>query len=84
MLLNAIGDLPYEIVHRSKQGFTFPFSDWIKSGKIKDSINDSLTSSKMTDYFNSKALLNLRDEFQKNKIHWSRFWALCLISLTTL
>ncbi len=42
ILVDGIGDLPDEIVHRPKQGFTFPFADWMKNGKIKDSINDSL------------------------------------------
>ncbi len=80
MLVDAVSDLPAEIVHRQKQGFTFPFADWIRKGKIKDSINDSLNSSKMKNYFNAQSLLNLRDDFQENKIHWSRVWALSTIS----
>jgi len=80
MLVDAVCDLPNEIVHRPKQGFTFPFADWIRSGKIRTSINDSLMSSKMEDYFNTKALLNLSHDFQKNKIHWSRVWTLYVVS----
>jgi asparagine synthase (glutamine-hydrolysing) len=57
MLVDAVGDLPAEIVHRQKQGFTFPFADWIRKGKIKDSINDSLNSSKMKNYFNSPIII---------------------------
>ena len=41
MLVDAVGDLPNEVVRRPKQGFTFPFADWMKHGKIKESINDS-------------------------------------------
>ncbi|MBE7477843.1 MAG: asparagine synthase (glutamine-hydrolyzing) [Ignavibacteriales bacterium] len=80
MLVDAVSDLPAEIVHRPKQGFTFPFADWIKKGKMKDSINDSLNSSKMKNYFNPQSLLNLNNEFQKNKIHWSRVWAMYVLS----
>jgi asparagine synthase (glutamine-hydrolysing) len=80
MLVNAVGDLPDEIVHRPKQGFTFPFADWMKHGKIKYAINDSLVSSKMKNYFNSQALLNLQKAFEQNKIHWSRVWAMYIIS----
>lgn len=80
LLADAVGDLPDEIVHRPKQGFTFPFSDWMKRGKMKAAINDVLTSSEMKDYFNPQALLNLRGNFHKNKIHWSRVWALFIAS----
>lgn len=80
MLVDAVADLPDEIVHRPKQGFTFPFADWMKTGKIKEEINSALTDSKMKNYFNPQALLNLNDEFQKNKIHWSRVWALFVMS----
>ncbi len=82
LLVNATNDLPDEIVHGQKQGFTFPFADWIKHGKIKDSINDSLSSSKMTDYFNKNALVNLQKDFEQNNsgIHWSRVWALFIAS----
>lgn len=80
MLVDAVTDLPDEIVHRSKQGFTFPFADWMKTGKIKEEINSALTDSKMKNDFNPRALLNLNDEFQKNKIHWSRVWALFVMS----
>ena len=80
MLVDAVGDLPDEIVHRPKQGFTFPFADWMKHGKIKEQIDDSLASSQMQNYFNTKALLNLRDDFQKYKIHWSRVWTFYTLS----
>lgn len=76
ILVDAVGDLPDEIVHRPKQGFTFPFADWMRNGKLKESINESLMSSKMTEYFNKNALVNLQKEFMLNKIHWSRIWAL--------
>ena len=36
MLVDAVGDLPLELVNRPKMGFTFPFEDWIKNGKMKD------------------------------------------------
>ena len=80
MLVEAVGDLPDEIVHRPKQGFTFPFADWMKHGKIKDSINDSLTSTKMKEYFNKNALVNLQKDFENDRVHWSRVWAMNVIS----
>jgi asparagine synthase (glutamine-hydrolysing) len=74
--VDAVGDLPNDIAHRQKQGFTFPFEDWMRNGKIKNSINDALTSSKMKDYFNSKALVNLQKDFENDRVHWSRVWAI--------
>jgi asparagine synthase (glutamine-hydrolysing) len=79
-LVDGVGDLPDEIVHRPKQGFTFPFADWIRGGQISDTISDSLASSKMKKYFNPQALLNLQKSFKQNKIHWSRVWALYIAS----
>jgi asparagine synthase (glutamine-hydrolysing) len=78
-LVDAVGDLPNEIAHRRKQGFTFPFEDWMRNGKMKEAINDSLMSNKMKDYFNGKALVNLQKDFENDRVHWSRVWAMNLI-----
>ena len=80
ILVDGTQDLPDEIVHRPKQGFTFPFADWIRSGEIKNLINDSVSSSKMKEYFNQSALLNLQKGFEENKIHWSRIWAIWVLN----
>jgi asparagine synthase (glutamine-hydrolysing) len=78
ILVDAVGDLPNEIVHRPKQGFTFPFADWMKHGKIKEAINDSLTSSTMM--FNKIEMNNLLNKFESGKLHWSRVWAMFVLS----
>jgi hypothetical protein len=78
MLVDAVGDLPNEIVHRPKQGFTFPFADWMKNGKIKDAINDSL--SKNTLGFNKKELSAMISKFESGNLHWSRVWAMFIAS----
>jgi asparagine synthase (glutamine-hydrolysing) len=78
MLVDAVGDLPNEIVHRPKQGFTFPFADWMKHGKIKETINDSLMSSNSP--FDKKELNKLINNFESGKLHWSRIWALYIAS----
>lgn len=79
MLVDAVGDLPDEIVHRPKQGFTFPFVDWMKHRKIKEAINDLLVSNKMQIYFNQQALVNLQKSFELGNTHWSRVWAMYVI-----
>lgn len=80
MLVDAVGDLPDEIVNRPKQGFTFPFADWMKHGKIKAEIRDSLSSNKMNNYLNHQSLLNLQKDFEQNKIHWSRVWTIKILA----
>jgi asparagine synthase (glutamine-hydrolysing) len=78
ILVDAVGDLPNEIVHRPKQGFTFPFADWIKSGKIKEAMNDSLNSSNTI--FSKSEINNFIKNFESGKLHWSRVWALFIAS----
>ena len=78
MLVDAVGDLPNEIVHRPKQGFTFPFADWMKHGKIKEAINDSLMSSNSP--FDKKELNKFINNFESGKLHWSRVWAMFIAS----
>jgi asparagine synthase (glutamine-hydrolysing) len=78
MLVEGVGDLPDEIVHRPKQGFTFPFADWMKHGQIKDAINESLMSSKTM--FDKNELNNLINKFKSGKLHWSRIWALYIVN----
>jgi len=53
--------LPPEIWYRKKQGFTFPFSQWIKG-------IHSLGPVSKTEKF-------VFDHYNEDKIHWSRYWA---------
>jgi len=67
LLTKAFADLlPDEITFRKKQGFTFPFSIWLK---------------KNIDYFtpileNIPVAQTLTNQFMQGKLHWSRLWAL--------
>lgn len=54
--------LPAEIWNRRKQGFTFPFSQWLKK-----------SSYLMPETNNENILFN---DFRENKIHWSKYWAI--------
>mgnify|MGYP002073858746 CR=1 FL=1 len=73
MLVDAVGDLPSEIVNRPKMGFTFPFEEWVKSGFLKKVIFENLGD--------VKSVLGLN--YQKlnfESLHWSRLWALFVLS----
>lgn len=76
MLVEAVGDLPDEIVHRPKMGFTFPFAHWMKNGKLKEIVKDKLLIAKMQPGFNGLDAERIFTDFENGKIHWSRVWAL--------
>ncbi|QQS35715.1 MAG: asparagine synthase (glutamine-hydrolyzing) [Ignavibacteriales bacterium] len=78
MLVEGTGDLPNELVFRPKMGFTFPFVDWIKSGKLGVMMKDSLLTGKLR-YFDKKGVENLFNRFESGRIHWSRLWAVNVI-----
>jgi asparagine synthetase B (glutamine-hydrolysing) len=80
MLVNAVGDLPEEISGRMKMGFTFPFDVWMRSGKLHDTIKDSLLHNKNFDMISRDGRIKLLDKFEQRKIHWSRVWALFVLS----
>lgn len=73
ILLDAVGDLPDELVNRPKMGFTFPFEDWIKNGNINKGMQDEL--------INLKSSLGIKySQVANNKSHWSRSWSLYVLA----
>ncbi len=76
ILVEAVGDLPDEIVHRHKMGFTFPFAHWMRNGKLKSVVKDKLLSENSLTVVNNGELEKLFVDFESGKVHWSRVWAL--------
>jgi asparagine synthase (glutamine-hydrolysing) len=66
LLVNAVGDIPNEIVYRKKMGFTLPIGNWLKEEEWEP-------KSKL---LNKDACKKLIFEFHRGKLHWSRRWAL--------
>jgi asparagine synthase (glutamine-hydrolysing) len=65
LMIQAFQDiLPREIVRRKKQGFSFPFANWMQ----KDL---SITS-------NSIVSKKLQRNLRKGSIHWSKYWSYIL------
>jgi asparagine synthase (glutamine-hydrolysing) len=60
------GLLPQEVVFRSKQGFTFPFAQWLKREKLRILIGEGRTKEH---YWRL---------FEKGQVHWSKPWALAV------
>lgn len=65
LLINSfINELPREIWDRPKQGFTFPFSEWLGD---RPAI--------------SKAAIYAKDQFQKGRYTWGRYWSVLLMEM---
>lgn len=70
LLTKAFSDLlPDEVVFRKKQGFTFPFSIWLRN-------NISHFKTLLPDTPVTKDLVS---GFLEGKVHWSRLWALMVL-----
>lgn len=70
LLIEAFEDiLPREIYDRPKQGFVFPFQEWMKSNPLVNKIKDSSNPVKR----------ELHQKFIKGQIHWTRIWSIALM-----
>lgn len=76
LLLDAVGDeLPREVWDRPKMGFTFPFEPWLREhgGELKAACLEAKT-------LRGAAVETVWREFQAGRSHWSRPWALYVLS----
>ena len=72
MLVDAVGDIPLELINRPKMGFTFPFEDWMRKGQLKDLMivpKASMENIKDLD----KSLDIDHSALNIEKLHWSRY-----------
>ena len=71
--------LPHEIVHRPKQGFFPPLTEWF-AGKLKDEARSALSALDGRGLFRKRALERLLGEHYGNKRgHSGRLWALFVL-----
>jgi asparagine synthase (glutamine-hydrolysing) len=71
LLIEAFKDiLPGEIWDRPKQGFTFPFKEWMQKSPYVNKL----------DNLNNKEFSKIKDKFENDKIHWSRLWSLVIVN----
>lgn len=69
LLVDAVGNLPRDITHRVKKGFTPPFELWLQGQDYE------LESNFLDCGYFSKAF----HAFRSGKMHWSRIWALIVL-----
>jgi len=71
LLIEAFKDtLPEEIWNRPKQGFTFPFKQWMKKSPYVKRLENS----------NNTEFLKIKNKFEKDDIHWGRLWSLVIVN----
>ncbi|MGY4706905.1 asparagine synthase (glutamine-hydrolyzing) [Candidatus Bipolaricaulota sp. J31] len=83
LMMEAVGELlPEEIRYRrDKMGFSFPFEEWL-TGPLDVLIKEAIDSPFHTldAFLNPKAMQEIYRKFQKGHEHWSRIWALVVLS----
>jgi asparagine synthase (glutamine-hydrolysing) len=66
--------LPKDIVFRKKQGFTFPFHQWMRSDHFE-----------MNEFMGYNSISKeVQQSFFEGKTHWSKYWALVLMNLYSI
>lgn len=73
--------VPLRVVEREKSGFAFPFADWLAdelSGVIDRALTDDHLRRASID---PDAADMIERGFRAGEIHWSRLWALVVLSL---
>lgn len=79
LLVEAIGDLPPEIVSRRKQGFTLPFSMWLRD-QLKEEVEavllDASGTGALGEILDRTAVHDIWKRFLSGKGVWVRPWAL--------
>jgi len=76
LLVRALGEaLPRSIWDRPKQGFTFPFAQWLRQHGEEFQV-----CTKDSQIFARRAVENVWHAFYAGRLHWSRPWALFVLS----
>jgi asparagine synthase (glutamine-hydrolysing) len=76
LLVDALGgDLPREVWDRPKMGFTLPFDPWLRRSAAELELCCLETKVLQRD-----AVRNLWRRFRAGRLHWSRAWALVVLS----
>jgi asparagine synthase (glutamine-hydrolysing) len=74
-------ELPKEIVHRRKQGFTFPFEHWLRNEMRHDVQRSfsSLSKGPIGSVVSDDAASQVWSGFQQGRTSWSRPWSLHIL-----
>jgi asparagine synthase (glutamine-hydrolysing) len=78
LLVEAVGDLPEQIVNRPKRGFELPFSRWMK-GALREQVAETLDVAGLQEVMDAGVIHSLWQAFMEDRISWSRVWSLYVL-----
>ncbi|HEY6399988.1 MAG TPA: asparagine synthase (glutamine-hydrolyzing) [Blastocatellia bacterium] len=74
MLIDAVGNLPRELVDRPKRGFELPFKNWL-AGALRERIESALWAPQLTKLLSITAMQEVWSDFLKGRASWARVWS---------
>ena len=82
LLKETVSDiLPLDVIEREKTGFTFPFAEWLRED-LYDLVEEALSEEQLSDTpIDVDAAAVIQKQFMSGERHWSRVWALTVLSL---
>jgi len=72
--------LPASVFNRPKQGFTFPFDQWLKAD-LRDAVETGQRYLASEGWIQPDLPATLRAGFENGSVHWSRLWSLGVFGL---
>jgi asparagine synthase (glutamine-hydrolysing) len=82
LLVGALnGDLPDEIIHHRKRGFTLPFEHWLKDELRTEveSVLRRISSGPLATLLNPLVVERIWKDFLQGRTSWSRPWSLYIL-----
>ncbi len=82
LLVDSVGDLPEELVHRTKRTFTLPLEELMLSKGLSDpgGLLHVAAGGEWRDFIKNSTVLQLENNFRSGKVHWSRCWLLVVLA----
>lgn len=77
---NLRNPLPDSLIHRPKQGFTFPFAHWLRQelySEVKDVVFSPVD--KISEFVNQNEVEHVWKEFEIGRTSWHRVWILYVL-----
>jgi asparagine synthase (glutamine-hydrolysing) len=82
LLVSSLGgELPPEVVHRRKRGFTLPFEHWLRD-ELRSEVEQTsqrCAGGPLAALLSSDAVQAVWEDFQRGSTSWSRPWALYVL-----
>lgn len=78
LLVDAVGDLPPEIVNRPKRGFELPFKHWLL-GELREQVEAAFAAPELNQLFQRQGVQALWQDFLQGRVTWSRVWSIYVL-----